>query len=326
CANQPLLLTANVSGGNVSGHTVLWATGNGLFNSILNPATDTPKVNTTYVVKLSDNCSSDAFDTVEVIVLPVPKADFAVNPFEGCPPLEVTFTDLSTGHDTLQNTWKVGANEIKGITQYSHLFANTGKYSIGLNVSNSLGCTDFIQKTNAVTVFDKPTADFIVKPEIKEIEGPVYFYNQSQNASQYTWDMGDGNYLYRTNKEDVTYRYTDTGNLTVRLIAQNAQGCLDTGNQLIRIFDKINCIIPTGFTPNSDGLNNLFGPVCVGAAEYHLTIYNRWGQVLFDCENCLWDGTYDGIPVLPGIYMYKLNITGEARKKATTFGTVQVIR
>ncbi|HYG16879.1 MAG TPA: PKD domain-containing protein, partial [Bacteroidia bacterium] len=327
CQHEVLLLTANVSGGHSPNRQILWSTDTGPWTNTLNPATDTPQTTTLYTATLSDNCSPSVQATKTITVLPVPKADFAVNPFEGCRPLAVIFTDLSTGHDTLQNSWKAETIEALGVTQYSHLFVQPGKYNVGLTVSNALGCTDHILKTNAVTVFEKPTADFVVRPDIKEIESPVYLYNQSRNASQYTWDMGDGNVIYQNHKNDTVYRYTDTGNLVIRLIAQNAQGCLDTTEQTIRVFDKINCVIPTAFTPGtSDNLNPVFAPVCTGMAQYTLTIYNRWGQIIFNCENCAWDGTFDSTPVPSGVYTYQINIVGDSYKKSTIFGMVNIIR
>jgi gliding motility-associated-like protein len=154
----------------------------------------------------------------------------------------------------------------------------------------------------------------------------VQLYNNSRNATNVIWDMGDGNMLYPMGRGDTVYKYNDTGLLALQLIAQNNQGCLDTATQTIRLFDKVFCAIPSGFTPNGDGLNDVFAPVCNGVAFYTLTIYNRWGQVILECENCSWDGTYAGTVLSQDVYMYKLQIQADSHKKKLTYGTVGIVK
>jgi gliding motility-associated-like protein len=209
-----------------------------------------------------------------------------------------------------------------------HEFTKPGYYDIGLNVSNVLGCADYKIQRGAVTVFDKPVAGFTVKPDIKEVDELVQLYNNSRNATNVIWDMGDGQQLRPKGRGDTTYLYgiNDTGDYPLSLIAQNNQGCYDTATLTIHLFDKVFCAIPSGFTPNGDGLNDVFAPVCNGVAFYTLTIYNRWGQVILECENCTWDGTYAGTVLSQDVYIYKLQIQADSHKKKLTYGTVQIVR
>lgn len=78
--------------------------------------------------------------------------------------------------------------------------------------------------------------------------------------------------------------------------------------------------IPTGFTPNGDGINDLFRPL--GSAEYadqyQISIFNRWGQEVFRSTDPLmgWDGNYNGSQALTGVYAYVItykNTSGEAK-------------
>jgi gliding motility-associated-like protein len=327
CANQTILLTATATGGNSAGRQIQWAANNSAYTSLQNPATDTPKITTWYIATLTDNCSPTVKDSVFVTVLPTPQAAYTITPLSGCPPLQVFFKDESTGSDTLLNRWSVETTEITGTTNPSHIFTKTGYYTTSLLVSNALGCTDYIQKTNAIQVFKKPVAQFVVKPDVKEIETPLLLYNYSQDAQQYIWDFDNGNILHQNNRNDTTYTYTDSGTYTLKLVAENLLGCKDTQTQTIHVFDKIYCAIPSAFTPNNgDNLNDVFAPVCNGVLAYNLIIYNRWGQAILDCQNCTWNGTYDGLPVPSGIYMYKLQIDGVSKKKSLVYGTINVLR
>ncbi len=67
--------------------------------------------------------------------------------------------------------------------------------------------------------------------------------------------------------------------------------------------------VPTAFTPNRDGVNEIFLPRGNGIQEMHMTIYNRWGEIIFETKdlNKGWNGNSNGIPQPPGIYFYVIN-------------------
>ena len=72
--------------------------------------------------------------------------------------------------------------------------------------------------------------------------------------------------------------------------------------------------IPNSFSPNNDGINDVFLPVtnAIDPEYYHLRVFNRWGDKVFDTTdpNEAWEGDYkDGEYYLPdGVYMYRLEI------------------
>jgi gliding motility-associated-like protein len=326
CTGQTITLTATPSGGKAASYNLQWVATAGSWISSNNPATDTPLVNTTYIVTLTDNCSQPAIDSITITVLPNPVADFSIDTTAGCPPLLVTFTDVSINNDTAQNTWRMQTADAFGVTNYTRELLVAGTYGMSLTVSNALGCTDAITKPNAITVFDKPTADFIVKPDIKEVEQELLIINQSQRANKYMWDFGEGTTLIQNTKADTSFKYKDSGYYNVLLIAENANGCKDTATQLLHLVNRLYCYIPNAFTPsNNDNLNPVFEPSCIGVRKYTLTIYNRWGQVIHHCENCSWDGTYMDKPVPSEIYMYQLQIIAQTGRKETVFGVVNVL-
>lgn len=93
--------------------------------------------------------------------------------------------------------------------------------------------------------------------------------------------------------------------------------------------------MPTAFTPNQDGINETLVIYSSGAEQMTLTIYNRWGETIYNATKATepsagwktWDGTYQGLPVGSGIYPYRLNITSAGF--SNTFvkqGSIEVIR
>ncbi len=90
--------------------------------------------------------------------------------------------------------------------------------------------------------------------------------------------------------------------------------------------------VPTGFTPNGDGLNDIakpkLQPGCT-VSGYQFNIYNRWGELVFtsDVPGKGWDGLYKGQPADLGVYMYSLQFfIGVHDKPVTKNGSITLIR
>lgn len=87
--------------------------------------------------------------------------------------------------------------------------------------------------------------------------------------------------------------------------------------------------VPNTFTPNSDGFNNLFIPVALNIENYHLYIFNRWGELLFETQEILegWDGTYKGIKCPIDTYVWRIVYKGiNSTKTFSKIGHVNIIR
>ena len=73
--------------------------------------------------------------------------------------------------------------------------------------------------------------------------------------------------------------------------------------------------VPNAFTPNGDGVNDLFRPVVernCPVSIYSLSVYNRWGQLVYSTVDLLsgWDGHFRGKPAEAGVYMYYIQFKG----------------
>jgi gliding motility-associated-like protein len=89
---------------------------------------------------------------------------------------------------------------------------------------------------------------------------------------------------------------SDTGGIDTAVTSITVNYCID---------------IPNAFSPNSDGLNDVFRVISSGAfSNVDLKIYNRWGQLIFESAgvNNGWDGTFKGIPANVGVYVYTVTV------------------
>lgn len=127
------------------------------------------------------------------------------------------------------------------------------------------------------------------------------------------WLIG-GNTYSGTNPQ-VTF--SAPGTFSVVLIVSDAAGCTDTVSGFIVVDYTEVLVVPNVFTPNGDSLNDLFSIVHNGFNEFKITIYNRWGQLVYTSEapNFKWDGLDpDGDLITDGTYYYLIKGTSLANK------------
>jgi len=115
--------------------------------------------------------------------------------------------------------------------------------------------------------------------------------------------------------DNKVYRVTayKRGNTTVTSTSNYAE-----------VSPPLNMYIPSAFSPNGDGINDLFGVKGEGIKDFQILVYNRWGEVIFESTEARkqWDGRYNGNPVEQGTYVYKLFAAGVKKPKT---GAVTVI-
>jgi gliding motility-associated-like protein len=106
-------------------------------------------------------------------------------------------------------------------------------------------------------------------------------------------------------------------------------GCTTVDTQLVKISSRADMYVPTAFTPNQDGLNDILRPVLVGIKELrYFKIFNRWGQLLFETKtNGLgWDGRVKGVATYNQVVVWMVEGIGWDNKIYFRKGTSTVVR
>jgi len=208
-------------------------------------------------------------------------------------------TALATGVAPITYLWNDGT---VGATN-SNLAA--GSYSVTATDGN--GCT--IIGTTTLTQFDSIVASFSADPDSAFIPLDVDFTNLSYNGTTYFWDFGNGQ---SSTDLDPTMLFDSGGIYTVMLVAYNG-ACSDTAYYTITAIGEATIVIPNIFTPNGDGINDLFRISGQFVSDYKITIYNRWGQFLAEYPWIAggWDGrTEAGLEAPSGVYFYIIDAKG----------------
>lgn len=112
------------------------------------------------------------------------------------------------------------------------------------------------------------------------------------------------------------------------LSAVSTVGCGSASDEVIvKVYKEV--LMPNAFTPNNDGLNDLFRVLPLDNYELvSFDVYSRWGEKIFSTKNAMqgWDGTLKGQPQATGIYVYYIEMKSKTGKKIVRKGTVMLIR
>ncbi|MBS3914861.1 MAG: gliding motility-associated C-terminal domain-containing protein, partial [Bacteroidetes bacterium] len=274
-----------------------------------------------YQVNPMTGCQDSSEFFVDVDSLPHPKID--PSSMMGCAPLTVTFSE-STGNPNYICNWHFDNGNAMNKASVTRTFANIGNNNVKLVVTNEYGCVD--STTMIVPLYARPKASFdILDPDPIYTTDTVHFKNTSTGAVDYFWDLDMGDYSYNT---DTMKQYPDPGKYKVWLWAYNASGCADSVSKIVDIRVKPWIYVPNAFTPNGDGLNDVFGVKSKYIESFDLMLYNRWGEIIYKTQdiNFEWDATYLSKEVPSGVYVYVIFGRDYYGKSVYLKGDVNVLR
>ena len=122
-----------------------------------------------------------------------------------------------------------------------------------------------------------------------------------------SWDFGDGS-ADTVGESSPTHTYTETGTFEVELTVEYPFGCIETFTRNIKVTKGYDILIPNGFTPNNDGINDTIRPALLCVEEVKMSVYDTLGSLLYvetGTDDTLegWDGTINGTPAENGNYI-----------------------
>ncbi len=176
-------------------------------------------------------------------------------------------------------------------------------------------------------------AEFTPSPQPTTILSPsITFTDYSALGDLIRWYYGDGDSIVKLYNDNQVHTYKDTGLYEVSQIVTTDYGCKDEITHTVYIGPDFVFYIPNAFTPDGDGLNDLFMGHGIGIKEFELSIFDRWGKQvkLINSLDMGWDGKFGGVFVPEDVYVYTVKITdimgGYHCCKAPFTGHVTLIR
>ncbi|MCB9195364.1 MAG: PKD domain-containing protein [Flavobacteriales bacterium] len=314
-----------------------WDFGDGSTDSGFTPITHNYNTWGDFVIQLivsSPSCSDTSERTITIIP-PLPDPHF-YGSGEGCRPVTIQFYDSSQYTDSYY--WDFGDGGFSTLPNPYYTYHQAGDYNISVTLTGPGGVVNYLIE-DSVHVYEYAVAFFQHTPtEIYAPTEPVQFYNLSSYANQYTWYFGDGNFSNQSNPE---YFYSSEGVYDVTLIANNDNNCPDTITvpQAVIAQSGGEIAFPNAFTPNTSGPsggiynpsavdNDIFFPLFEGVEEYHLSIFNRWGELIFESKdiNIGWDGYYRDQLCQQDVYIWKAKVKFTNGKEEVYLGELHLIR
>lgn len=175
-------------------------------------------------------------------------------------------------------------------------------------------------------------AQFDADPWLTTLDATlINLLNTSENATSVEWALADTSVVVSTEDEWSITLPSEIGFHIITISAVDEFGCKDTYSGYIEVRDNFYVYVPNTFTPNGDGINDIFIPQFSYKPEfYSIEIYNRWGQLIFESTDSsqAWTGGYfDGDHfVEDGNYEWILKVKGLEVDYRTYKGNVLIIR
>ena len=274
----------------------------------------------TIIYTTNGACTNSSSEVLNVMLPPVASAGASAN---------INCTGLATltgsGSSPATYSWAPLSSIVTGGNSLTPVVNSPGTYTLTL-VDGTTGCiaTDSVSVTNSSQV----VASFTTTPDpaVGSVPLVVGFTNTSINATNYTWTFCNG--CPQSNTGDTSFVFTTSGTYTVYLVASNGL-CVDTVSMRVIVNDAYSVITPNVFSPNDDGVNDIFTVNTKGVASLSGSIYDRWGLKIYEWEtlNGGWDGrTPGGVKVAEGTYFYIVNLLDDYGKEYTERGSIMLIR
>jgi len=281
-----------------------------------------------YVTLTTQNsCDNKVSSALKFTVFNKPQPDFTADLTKACSELTVQFTNNTLPDPTTQPTsmiyeWDFGDGTTSALyNPPPHKYvARNIPYTVTLKATIALtGCTNMVTKTNYIIVTQPPGTSFDVKPGLVA-NLPNYRFEFVDRTTgrpiNWQWDFGDNT---TANTQNTNHTYADTGKYIVTLKVIDDKGCDSTFKQEIRITGIPGQLyLPNAFQPQgSSTVLQKFMAKGSGIAKWNLQIFNNWGQLLWQTSALSstgepvegWDGTFKGIPVQQGVYIWQASAT-----------------
>ncbi len=283
-----------------------------------------------YNVSLSiaeNNCIDNYSAQIELIPNPIFSA--VVDTLQACYSDTLTMYAQTVTDSPVNYLWNLGDGTISNSASLQHIYQTPGSYDVSLFAETTSGCIDsaYYFFDNVAEIYYPPTAGFVIVENALGIPGVEYEINSTAvGAVDCSYYLSDGGF---SSNCDFNYVFENPGVTNIMQVVINEQGCADTafGSALINGFVFY---APNVFTPDNDGVNDVWIPKMSGVIDYHLSIYDRWGILIFETndKHQPWTGS-----VLKGehyaqndVYVYRVVIEDLSEIAHDFTGHISVVR
>ncbi len=200
-----------------------------------------------------------------------------------------------------------------------------GKIDVLLKMT-ALGCESDTQSIRKTVQVNKQAPGLRYRDITVPLGSSRFVHVRDSIGESYNWRPA-------TQLSSYSTRYTEffatSDDVKYLIDMADRHTCVTTDTLLMLVLKKPGFYLPTAFTPNGDGLNDLVRPYLVGMKGLiSFSIYNRWGNLVFFTKTYGegWNGKYKGLDQAAGVYIWILEFTDNNDKPVREKGTITIIR
>lgn len=277
------------------------------------------------------NCERS--DSIAVSMNATPEALFMVEGESGCAPVTLQAYNLSQNGPDVSYYWQVNGSSAPVNDAEILTFDQPGAYWIALVAQSAAGCTQVASEAGPIEVHPLPTAQFFITPEDPGVIYPeVDIFNESTGAIQFIWGI-DGTAVSLEEEPELVFAPEHERTYTICLEAISEEGCADTLCRNLFFEETAQVFVPNAFTPDQDGINDVFLPVLTGfdGQTYEMRVFDRWGSLVFETRDTGlgWTGNVRGGSYYAedGLYQWVISIRKQFGAEMSRFqGHVTLLR
>jgi large repetitive protein len=289
-------------------------------------ATFSPVDTGIYVLKATRNgCITSA--QIKVNVIWKPKIDAGKNVpicLYDSTLLKGIITHASSDSITYNWTPSNGLTNADSINTYAKPALSTW-YKLTYQTKVTYGC-DF-SGYDSVKVIVQPVVKAFAGNDTIAVTGRTHQLHAT-GGLDYMWSsLSQGVNILSPNSQNAFVTLYNDAYFTLKVT--DAIGCEGRDSIFIKVYDGPNYYVPNSFTPNGDGLNDIFRAIPAGISNtVYFRVFNRFGQLMFETNQWLkgWDGNFKGKEQPSGAYVWMIAGTDKDNKKITLKGSVMLIR
>ena len=313
CPETPIQLLAVAQGGDLP-YQFSWSNGLG-FNAF---ALVAPPVTRTFEVTVTDRCGRDTSDLVTVTV------EYDTVQVLIAPDTFICITDTAVLHALPTLGWG-GYSFLWNDGSLADTMAVWPTFNTLYSVIVMDGCGIVADDAVGVGV-NAPLADFWWGGSSQVNNFPIPFLDRSFGANYWSWDFGAQGLT--STEQNPFFTFPGPGDHIVMLAIEDTLGCRDTTYRSITVQQEFNLYIPNAFSPDGDGINEVFMAQGTGLRDFRLRVFDRWGELLFETDDVLrpWDGNYKGVPAPTGVYVYQFRVKALIGETYERSGHVTLLR
>jgi gliding motility-associated-like protein len=328
CLGQSMLINANVTNGGTS-PAITWFI-NGVADTTTSPTYSSSSFGNGDVViaNVVSNaaCLTQPSDTSNIIRVYYfsPLTVQLTTDTIACPgvPIDVTAVPAGGNRGPYDITWSTGDIDTTVIT-----VAPTPNMPVYVMIDDNCTANPAYDTLNIQTLAG-PVANFTYTNAAPgAFTSSVQFTNLSSNADTLLWLFTDS--MVTSSELNPVHQFPGAGTYDVILYTMNSSGCIDSIVYTIIVSEDISIYYPNSFTPNGDGINEWFSPIGASLDHYELTIYDRWGEIIYTGDQFHpWNGRKDNDkkPAPEAVYVWRVDYGDDRFGDRVRVGRVTLIR